>query len=129
MTFPGVVEELMRKKTVRLGIHLVIAAISLVTLGTFFHGPVADAFSLSASTETRFVYLVLGWGGAIGCCGIVVAAVGLFRGEQASSRNSIQLARSFWALAAIIVLFFVLLLSSFRGHDQPGYRPGNTVII
>lgn len=128
MTFPGVFEELMRKKTVRLGIHLVIAAISLVTLGTFFHDPVAHAFSLSASTEIRFVYLVLGWGGAIGCCGIVVAALGLFRGEQAS-RNSIQLARSFWALAAIIILFFVLLFSSFRGHDQPGYRPGKTVII
>lgn len=118
----------MRKKTVRLGIRLVIAAISLVTLGTFFHDPVAELFSLSASTEFRFVYLVLGWGGAIGCCGIVIAAIGLFRGEQ-TSRNSIQLARTFWVLAAIIILFFALLVASFRGVGQPEHRPGKTVII
>ena len=128
MTFPGVVEELMRKKTVRLGIHLVIAAISLVTLGTFFHDPVAEAFSFSTSTETRFVYLVLGWGGAIGCCGIVVAAIGLFRGEQASG-SSIHLTRSFWVLAAAIILFFALLFFSFRGYEQPGARPGKIVVI
>ena len=118
----------MRKSTIRFGIHLVTAAISLITLATFFHDPIARVFSFSASAETRFVFLALGWGGAIGCSGILFAASGLFRDER-NLRDPVNLIPSMLILIAAIVVFFALLFSSFDGSRPPGAHPGETVII
>lgn len=125
---PGAVENSMRKKTVRLGLNLMVAAISLVTLATFFHGFVATILFFPAGLEARFVYLALAWGGAIGCCGVIIAASGFLR-EERTQRPRVRLIPSVVVLAAVIILFFVLLLSSFRESYHPGLRPGETVII
>ena len=117
----------MRKKTIKLGLNLITAGIVLLILATFFHENVAAVFSLSTTVEARFVYISLFWGSAAGCIGIVVAAIGILRSEK--YHDQVYITPSLIVLAAVIMLFFFLLFSSFQNPAHPRLHPGETIVI
>lgn len=117
----------MRRRTVKLGLDMLIVAVAMVTLSTFFHEQLALLFSLSPAFETRLVFLGLFWGGVCGCLGILFTIVGMLRATVVDERAA--LAPSLIILAATIVLFFLLLYSSFTTPEPARLRPGETLTI
>jgi hypothetical protein len=117
----------MRRSIVKSGLKLIIAAVALVILAAFFHDHVAALFFLSPGGETQFIFLGLFWGGVLGCSGIVVTIVGLLRGP--AGERAVNLLKPLVILAAFILLFVYLLLTSFNQPERPQLRPGETITI
>lgn len=107
--------------------NLLTAGVGLLILATFFHENVAALLFLSPPVEARFIYLGLFWGGATGCAGIVVAAIGMLRSEK--HREQVYIMPSLIVLVAVIFLFFFLLFSSFETPARPKLHPGETIVI
>jgi uncharacterized membrane protein len=118
---------MMRRRTVKFGLDLLIVAIAMVTTATFFHEQLALLFSLSSVSEARLVFLGLFWGGVCGCLGISVTIVGLLRATTASER--VSLVPSLVVLVATIILFIFLLYASFTTPEPPRVRPGESITI
>ncbi len=116
----------MRRGTVKLGLDLLIVAIAMVTMATFFHGQLAQLFSLPVTLEDRLVFFGLFGGGICGCLGILVTILGLLR---TPSGSRMPLAPSLIILAATIFLFFFLLYASFSTPEPNRLRPGESITI
>jgi hypothetical protein len=116
-----------RGNYVKAGLNLLILAICMVILATFFHEDVSGLLSLSSAGEARFVFLGLFWGGVSGCVGILLTVVGIVRNPVRG--RAVPLGPTLIVLAAIILLFFFLLYSSFNAPEQPRLRPGETITI
>lgn len=117
----------MRIDTVKFGLNLVVAGIVLVTLATFFHSIIADLLGFSLAAEMQLVFHGLFWGGVSACLGIVVTVLGLLKGT--AGRPAKTLLPIILILAAAVILFFVLLFTSFRSQEEPTLRPGETITI
>jgi len=117
----------MRSRTVKTGINLNITAVVLVILAAFYHEPIARILTLSADNETRFIFLSFLWGGIFGFWGIAVAVFGLLRTPGAGVR--VGLLKPVSILALLVILFMILLVSSFNKPDSPRLRPGETLTI
>ena len=111
----------MRTRTVAKGLHLLSAAVLLVTLSAFYHGGVAQLLALSPAGETQFVMLGLFWGG------ILVAVVGFLR--RPAGERRVPLFPSLLLLMGAMGLFFLLLVGSFGQESAPRLRPGETIVI
>lgn len=118
----------MRAATVRAGLKMLIAAISLLIMASFYHDAMSRLFALSATASGQFVYLSLFWAGMLGGGGIVVVIIGLLRVSVAGQR--VRLAPTLLILLAMVALFFMLLYRSFTAPaDSPMLRPGETIVI
>ena len=119
----------MRKRTIRKGLRLVIAAIVLILIASFYHGGVAALLSLSPDSESRFYSLGIFWASAIGASGVILAALGLvMRGDEMDRR--IRLAPSLLLIMALVSLFFYLLATSLdESPRRSPLRPGETITI
>jgi hypothetical protein len=117
----------MRTRTVAKGLHLLSAAVLLVTLSAFYHGGVAQLLALSPAGETQFVMLGLFWGGILGGAGILVAVVGFLR--RPAGERRVSLFPSLLLLMGAMGLFFLLLVGSFGQESAPRLRPGETIVI
>ncbi len=117
----------MRASTVRHGLHMVIAGIVAVTLAAFFPGQVADILRLTPAGEAGFVFFGLFCGGLAGGFGMLVALAGLLR--SGAGVKPVRLLPALLVLAALIVLFGLLLVSAVRTPEQPRLRPGETITI
>lgn len=121
----------MRKRTIRNGMRLVLAALVVITISSFYHGSVADILSLSLDSEMRFYRLGIFWAAAIGGYGVVLAAFGLvLPGTQRDT--GVQVMPAFLMIVAVVSLFFYLLVSSFDPPRVPRHerlRPGETITI
>lgn len=121
----------MRKRTVRNGMRLVMAALLLILLASFYHGQLSDLFSLSSAAESRLYRLGMFWAAAIGGYGVVVTALG-FVLSPLKTDDKVRLLPAFITVSAMIVLFFYLLSSSINvppGEEQRRLRPGETITI
>lgn len=121
----------MRKRTVRNGMRLVMAALLLILLASFYHGQFSDLFSLSLAAEGRFYRLGMFWAAAIGAYGVVVTAFGFVLSPLKTDVN-VRLLPVFLTVSAMIVLFFYLLSSSINappGEEQRRLHPGETITI
>ena len=67
----------MRKRTIRNGMRLVLAALAVIIIASFYHENVADMLSLSFDAEMRFYRLGIFWAAAMGGYGVVLTAFGL----------------------------------------------------
>ncbi|AJE03285.1 hypothetical protein [Geobacter pickeringii] len=119
----------MRKRTLRLGIYCIIAAVVAITATTFFHSAVAEWLGLSWNAESKVIYHGLFWGGLFGGFGVVVAVAGLLAGDPHGTEFSERLAPHLIVLGAVIFIFILLLFASFRTPDSPILRPGETMTI
>ena len=121
----------MRKRTVRNGMRLVMAALIMIILASFYHVQLSDLFSLSSSEESRIYRLGMFWAAAIGGYGVVMAAFG-FVLSPLKNDIQIRLLPLFLSIFAMILLFFYLLSTAIDAPDrdeQRRVRPGETITI
>lgn len=121
----------MRKCTVRNGLRLVMAALLLIILASFYHEQLSDLLSLSPSAESRIFRLGMFWAAAIGGYGVVVTVFG-FVLSPVKKDVQIRLLPIALGISAIIVLFFYLFSSSIDAparDEQRRLRPGETITI
>ena len=121
----------MRKRTIRSGMRLVLAALVLIIIASFYHDRVAETLSLSIDAEMRIYRLGIFWAAAMGGYGVVLAAFGLvLPGNQRDS--GVRVIPAFLMIVAAVSLFFYLLAASFdTTTTSPGerLRPGETITI
>ncbi len=111
--------------------RMVMAALMLIIIASFYHAPLSDLFLLSSSAESRIYRLGMFWAVAIGSYGVVLAAFGLAL-SPLKNDFQIRLMPVFLMVTAMIVLFFYLLTSSIEaqpGNEQRRVRPGETITI
>lgn len=121
----------MRKRTVRNGMRLVMAALILIIAASFYHAQISDLFSLSLSAESRIYRLGIFWAAAIGGYGVVVSALG-FALSPLKNDTQVRLLPLLCGISALMVLFFYLLSSSIdapAGNEQQRLRPGESITI
>ena len=121
----------MRKRTIRNGMRLVLAALVVIIIASFYHDRVAEILSLSFEAEARFYRLGIFWAAAMGGYGVVLAAFGL--ALPATRKDSgVRVMPSFLMIVAVVSLFFYLLAASFDAPSKPPrerLRPGETITI
>lgn len=120
-----------RKRTIRNGMRLVLAALILIIVASFYHANLADLFSLSSSAESRIYRLGIFWAAAIGAYGGVLAAFGLVLPHEKRD-ETVRILPVFLLAAGLIALFFYLLTASFDAPPNPEQRrlrPGETITI
>ena len=121
----------MRKRTVRNGMRLVMAAMILIVLASFYHVQLSDVFSMTPTAESRFYRIVMFWAAAIGGYGIVVTVFG-FVLSPIKNDIPIRLLPLFIGVSTMIFLFFYLLSISIEApsrYEQRRLRSGETITI
>jgi choline-glycine betaine transporter len=111
--------------------RLVLAALILIILASFYHVQLSDMFSLTTDAEYKIYRNGMFWAAAIGGYGVVVMALGL---ALSPLKNDVQIRLMPMSLAvsAMIILFFYLISSSIDappGNEQRRVRPGETITI
>ena len=115
----------MRSATIKTGLKLLIAAVCLLILASFYGEAVAGLLHLP---EIRFVSVSFFLGGMLGGGGVVVVIIGLLR--SASPGGEGRLLPTLLLLCAVILLFFLLLYRSLTVPEEiPRLRPGETIVI
>lgn len=119
----------MRKRTIRSGMRLLLAALLLIILASFYHAGLANLLFLSPGSEQRFFSLGLFAAAALGGYGAVLAVFGLvLPGDARDAR--VRIFPVFILLVCAVALFFYLFMASFSAplEDQQ-LRPGDTITI
>lgn len=121
----------MRKRTVRNGMRLVLIALIIIIVASFFHSQITDYFSLSASAESSVYRNGMFWAAAIGGYGAVVTVLGFILSPRKND-SEVRLFPVFIGIATLIFLFFYLLSDAIdtpNGDEQRRVRPGETITI
>jgi len=121
----------MRKRTIRNGMRLVLAALIIIIVASFYHAPVADILGLSVDAEMRLYRLGIFWAAAVGGYGVVLSAFGMVLSGNKSD-SGVRIMPVFLMIALLVFIFFYLLASSFSSPTNPPYerlRPGETITI
>lgn len=119
----------MRKRTIRAGMRLVLAALLLIILASFYHSALADFLNLSTVYEGRFYSLGIFWAAAIGGYGAVMTVFGFILPGDARDMG-IRLLPLFMLITAVVMFFFFLLATSLnQPPGQERVRPGSTITI
>jgi nitrate/nitrite transporter NarK len=111
--------------------RLVLVALILIVLASFYHVQLADLFYMSPDAESRIYRLGIFWAAAIGGYGVVLTALGC---ALSPSKNDghIRLLPIFIGSAVMMFLFFYLLSATIEappGEQQRRLRPGETITI
>jgi hypothetical protein len=121
----------MRKRSIRNGMRLVLAALVLIIIASFYHDFVGETLSLSLEAEMRFYRLGIFWAAAMGGYGVVLAAFGL--ALPGTRRDSgVRVMPAFFMIVAAVAFFFYLLAAAIDAPSNPPrerLRPGETVTI
>ncbi len=119
----------MRKRTIRSGMRLVLAALLLIILTSFYHGGVADLLALSMGAEQRFYNLGIFWAAAFGGYGAILTVFGFILPPRQHDA-AIRLLPLFLLIVGVMLLFFYLFVASFNGPGrEERLRPGETITI
>lgn len=121
----------MRKRTVRNGMRLVLTALILIILASFYHVQISDLFSLSFSAESRLYRHGIFWAAAIGGYGVVLTTLGFVLSPQ-KNEVKVRLLPLFFGISALVFLFFFLLSSAIEApfrDEQRRLHPGETINI
>lgn len=111
--------------------RLVMAALVLIILASYYHEQLSDLFLLSSADESRIYRLGMFWAAAIGGYGVVVTVFG-FALSPLKNDAEVRLLPMFLSIFALIFLFFYLLSSSIEApvrDEQRRLRPGETITI
>lgn len=119
----------MRKRTVRRGLRLILAALLLIILSSYYNAGIADFFAFSVSSEERIYNLGIFLAAAVGGYGVVLTVFGFVLPGDIRDAG-VRLLPVFLLIAAVFVLFFFLLISALNESPNPRYlRPGDTITI
>lgn len=119
----------MRRRTIRNGMRLVLAALLLIILASFYHGIVADLLNFSQNSEQRFYSLGIFWAAAMGGYGVVLTVFGFVL--PATSRDvGVRIMPLFLMVFGLVALFFYLFVASFTAPaEQRLLQPGTSITI
>jgi hypothetical protein len=115
----------MRKSTVKTGLTVITAGITVVTVSTFCHEWLAVIFDLTRESETHLIVAGLFWGGLCGGLGAVITVAGFFR----SGGREARLLATLLFLALAVILFGVLFYSFVENPPQQRHIPEKTITI
>lgn len=121
----------MRKRTIRNGMRLVLAALIIIITTSFYHSVVSDVLSLSYEAEMRFYQLGIFLAAAMGGYGVVLSVFGLVLSAKQSD-SGIRVMPSVFYIFALVSLFFYLLSVTVDSPNEPTrerLRPGETITI
>jgi len=105
-----------------------IAAVSLLLLGTFYSQQINAIFSLPTDGALEFVKLALFWGAILGASGVVIFTVGLL--QRSSAIEKFSLVPTFFLFILLLAVFFALFYRTLTlPPTQQPLRPGETLII
>ena len=118
----------MRKKTVRTGLRFMVAAVSLLLLGTFYSQQVNAIFALPADGAFEFVKLAFFWSGITAATGVVIVIFGLM--QRAAAVDKFSLVPTFLLVVFLLSVFFFLFYHSLSSPPEiQQLKPGETLII
>lgn len=121
----------MRKRTIRNGMRLVLAALVLIIIVSFYLGRWGDLLDLSLAAEMRSYQAGIFLAAAMGGYGVMLAAFGLVLPSDRRDAGT-RVMPVFFMILAAVSLFFYLLAASFdtpRTPRQERLRPGETITI
>ena len=119
----------MRKRTIRKGLRLVLVALLLIILVSYYNAGIAGFFAFSVSVEERIYGLGIYLAAATGIYGVVLTVFGFVLSANANDAN-VRLLPVFLLIATAFILFFFLLISSVNDTSNPIHlRPGDTITI
>jgi hypothetical protein len=121
----------MRKRTVRNGMRLVLSALILTLIASFYHGGVSEVLSLSYDSEMRLYRLGIFLAAAMGGYGVIQAVFGLVLPARQSD-SGVRVMPSLFLIVVVVSLFFYLLAAMFDAPYDPTrdrLRPGETITI
>lgn len=120
----------MRKRTVRNGMRLLLGALLLIILASFYHAGLANLLSLSPGMEQRFYRLGMFGAAAMGIYGVMLFVSGLLLPADLGGESRVRVAPLFFMLLCALALFFYLFVTSFTAPDKDApLRPGETITI
>ncbi len=121
----------MRKRTVRNGMRLVLAALIIILVASFFHSQIKDIFSLSSTAESSIYRYGMFWAAGFGGYGALLTVLGFILSPR-NSDTEVRLFPVFIGIATLIFLFFYLLSNVIESpvkDEQRRVRPGETITI
>lgn len=120
----------MRKRTIRSGMRLLLGALVLIILASFYHAGLAELLSLSPGMERRLYRLGMFGAAALGVYGVMLAVSGLLLPADRGDGSRVRIAPLFCMLLCALALFFYLFVASFTAPDKDApLRPGETITI
>lgn len=119
----------MRKRTIRSGMRILLAALLLIIVASFFHAGIADFFSLSMHTEQRIYSLGIFWAAAMGAYGVMLATLGFIL-PSTPRDDGVRVLPLFMLIAFGMIFFFYLFVTTLTTpvNERP-LRPGSTITI
>lgn len=121
----------MRKRTIRTGMRLILVALFIIILVSFYHDSVSNAFSFSYAAEMRFYEIGIFLAAVLGGYGVVSSAIGLVLPAQYKD-SGIRITPLLLLIFCGISFFFYLLVVSFGPPTEPvreRLRPGEAITI
>lgn len=119
----------MRKRQVRNGLRIILAALVLIIMTSFFHMQVARIFALSPSSEQFLYSQGIFWAAATGGYGVVVTVLGLIFASDRRD-HGVRLLPVILMLLCSVALFFYLLIASVNSSlDELQQPPGKSISI
>jgi hypothetical protein len=119
----------MRKRTIRSGLRLLLVALLMIIVASFYHSGVADLLSLSMAAEQRFYNLGIFWAAAVGGYGVMLAAFGLVLSPDHRRDADVRIAPLVLVILCVVGLFFYLLAASIVTPPEERIQPGSTITI
>lgn len=105
-----------------------IAAVSLLLLGTFYSQQVNAVFSLPADVAFEFVKLAFFWSVIFGASGIVAFIFGLV--QRSTTADRFTLGPTLFLLVFLLSVFFVLFYRTLSSPQAiKPLKPGETLLI
>ena len=117
----------MRKRTLRSGMRVMVAAIVCVIVATFFSSQVSRWLFMGMADEGRLSFLLFFMGWVCAGWGTLVAVAGFV--QSGAGNEQVKIASTFILLISLIVLFFVLAYNSMITPSVPPLKPGDTINI
>lgn len=120
----------MRKRTLRGGMRLLLAALVLIILASFYHADLAGFLSLTPGMEQRLYRLGMFGATAMGIYGVILAVSGLLLPGDRSDERRVRIAPVFVMLLCALALFFYLFVTSFTApSEERPLQPGESISI
>ena len=99
----------------------------IIITATFFHDELAWLLLLSPASETQLTVIGLMIGGLCGGLGVLMTTIGFL--QTSTFEENVHLKAMIIILAAVLLLFMVLLYASFKNPSEPKILPGETITI
>ncbi len=120
----------MRKGTVRAGMRIILSALILIMLASFYHAGVARLLSLAPDSALTLYGQVVVISLITGILGVIMAVAGLIK-SPGRHDYKIKIYPLFLLLVGVVLFYIYMMVYSGvpEFEDDPPLKPGETVTI